>query len=147
LPVMASQFLNGAANTDMIFLDAEVNPQRLKQLMQYSLSDAAGQKHSLQDYYAVVNVEGSFTGDRGAILYKKDKYTVVYDAKNYGDNRNQTHAVAIDAHKSRAGSQAVEYISRFQVTSKASGHQFDIYLGKGPHNDTNGADFLTKGYQ
>ncbi len=82
-----------------------------------------------------------------AVLYKTGKYDVVYDAKNYGDNRNQTHAVAIDAHKSRAGSQAVEYISRFQVTSLASHHRFDIYLGKGPHNDTNGADFLTKGYQ
>jgi hypothetical protein len=66
-----------------------------------------------------------------------------------GDNQIQTHAVGADEHKSRAGSRAVEYISRFQVTSYAfaSRHQFDIYLGKGPHTASNSADFLTTPYQ
>ncbi len=67
LPVMAAQFLNGAANTDMIFLDAEVDPGRLMQLMNYSLPDAhnPATSHKLADYFSVVNVEGTFTGDRG----------------------------------------------------------------------------------
>lgn len=146
LPVIAAQFLNGADNTDMIFLDSEVDPGRLQQLMQYSLPDAKGTPHKLQEYFSVVNVAGQVSGDRGAVLYKTGKYQVTYDPKVYGDNRTQTHAVAIDAHKSRAGSQAVEYISRFQVLS-ANGHRFDVYLGKGPHNDSNGADFLTTAYQ
>lgn len=147
MPVIAAQFLNGAANTDMIFLDSEVDPGKLQQLMQYSLPDAKGTLHQLQNYFSVADVAGSFTGDRGAVLYKTGKYQVTYDAKDYGDNRTQTHAVARDAHASRAGSQAVEYISRFEVTSIANGHRFDVYLGKGPHNDSNGANFLTTAYQ
>lgn len=126
---VAATLLKNFQNTDMIFLDAEVGPNRLASLMETRVLAKDGNYYKLSDKYEV-----ALDPYKGAILYDKKKYKTSLVANYQYDE---------DKVPSSRGFKLPTYLSQFAITFTDDPSKMGTaFLGKGPHYDGQSADFL-----